>query len=318
MKSLSVPLASGYRLDLNAFDDERKIDIVTAEADGTVNQPLVTVEADETGEKLTISVYAIDEDAPIFTVKMPMHHDPADEPEDVDADEEADEKPSDDDDGIHPGETGEAVKTIQRRLKDLGWFNGNIGGNYLTLTTEAVKAFQLAAGLQVDGVCDIVTINTMMGEKAPRKPVEDTASSVRPAGGKAKAMDWWKSDIQQIFAKGVVATITDVETGLAWREKRRGGTNHADVQPLTAADTAALKKAYGGKWSWDRRAIFVTINGINYAASMNGMPHGGSSIKDNNFDGHHCIHFTNSRTHCSDKVCPKHQAAIKKALAATL
>ena len=83
-------------------------------------------------------------------------------------------------------------------------------------------------------------------------------------------------------------------------------------------DTAALKKAYGGKWSWKRRAIFVTINGVNYAASMNGMPHGGSSIKGNNFDGHHCIHFTNSRTHCSNKVCKNHQAAIKKAAGAKL
>ena len=39
-------------------------------------------------------------------------------------------------------------------------------------------------------------------------------------------------------------------------------------------------------------------------------------IKNNNFNGHHCIHFTNSRTHGGNKVCSKHQAAIKKAAAA--
>ena len=83
----------------------------------------------------------------------------------------------------------------------------------------------------------------------------------------------------------------------------------------TAADTAAMLKAYGGSWSWNRRAVFVTIDGVNYAASINGMPHGtGNSITDNNFDGHHCIHFTNSRTHGSNQVCPLHQAAIKKAV----
>jgi len=48
------------------------------------------------------------------------------------------------------------------------------------------------------------------------------------------------------------------------------------------------------------------------------MPHGGDSIADNNFDGHHCIHFTNSRTHGSNKVCSLHQAAIKKAANANL
>ena len=79
-----------------------------------------------------------------------------------------------------------------------------------------------------------------------------------------------------------------------------------------------MKKAYGGKWSWDRRAVFVTIKGVNYASPINGMPHGDDSIKDNNFDGHHCIHFTNSRTHASNKVCPLHQAAVKKAAEARL
>ena len=142
-------------------------------------------------------------------------------------------------------------------------------------------------------------------------------SSTTPAKGTAKEMDWWTSDIQQIFARGTTATITDVATGIAWKEMRKGGTNHADVQPLTAADTAAMKAAVG-KWSWDRRAIFVTINGVNYAASMNCKPHGSGSITNNNFDGHHCIYFTNSRGHSSNKICSLHQAAIKKALAAKL
>ena len=328
MKSLSIALANGYNLGLNAFEEDRMVDIVTSEPDGTVNQPLVTVRADESGEKLTIDVYSIDEENPIFSVNVPMHHDLDDDMDDLsdDDDDEYDDESDDNDDAeldhdsLSFGDTGEAVKTIQRRLKELGWFNGSIGGNYLSITTEAVKAFQTAAGLHVDGICDAATYDALMSDTAPMKNTvkDNTASSTEAAHGKAQSMDWWTSDIQKIFAKGVTATITDVETGLAWREQRRGGSNHADVQPLTAADTAALKKAYGGKWSWNRRAIFVTINGVNYAASMNGMPHGGSSVSGNNFDGHHCIHFTNSRTHCSNKVCPNHQKAIQKALAATL
>lgn len=143
-------------------------------------------------------------------------------------------------------------------------------------------------------------------------------STLAGAKGTAQAMDWWTSGIQKIFDRGTVAQITDVETGISWREKRTGGINHADCQPLTAADTAALKAVYSGSWTWDRRAIFVTIDGVNYAASMNGMPHGGQSITDNDFVGHHCIHFTNSRCHYNDKVDSAHQKAIKKAAAATL
>lgn len=214
------------------------------------------------------------------------------------------------------GTTGDAVKKIQRRLKELGYFAGKIGGNYLTQTRAAVKAFQTDAGLHVDGICDADTYDRLFADDAP-VGTKAAGSSTEPAHGTAVAMDWWKSDIQKIFAKGVTATITDVKTDIAWREQRRGGTNHADVQPLTRADTAAMKKACG-KWSWARRAVFVTIDGKNYAASMNCQPHGGSSIKGNNFDGHHCIHFTNSRTHCSNKVCPNHQKAIRQAMKAKL
>ena len=164
---------------------------------------------------------------------------------------------------------------------------------------------------------DVVYEDPTAPAKPAPKPTADT-TSYTPARGTAQEMDWWTSDIQTIFDRGVKAKITDVETGLCWWEIRYGGQNHADCQPLTAKDTAILKKVYGGKWTWDRRAIFVTIDGVNYAASMNGMPHGGGSIKNNNFSGHHCIHFTNSRTHGSNRRCPLHQAAIKTAAAATL
>ena len=222
------------------------------------------------------------------------------------------------------GDKGEAVEKVQSRLLELGYFTGSVGGNYLDLTKSAVAAFQSAAKLNVTGIVDAQTLAKMFADDAPKASRKDDSGSTnagtttaRPATGTAVEADWWKSDIQSIYARGTTATVTDVETGIAWNEYRGGGTNHADVQPATAADTANMKKACGS-WSWKRRAIFVTINGVNYAASMNCMPHGSGSIKDNNFNGHHCIHFTNSRTHGSNKVCSLHQAAIKKALNATL
>ena len=54
-------------------------------------------------------------------------------------------------------------------------------------------------------------------------------------------------------------------------------------------------------------------NGVTLAASINGMPHGGGSIADNNFEGHICIHFLNSRTHGTDNVDPDHQNAVGEA-----
>ena len=158
-------------------------------------------------------------------------------------------------------------------------------------------------------VSDLSSNPVSEAEKSEEKAEE------QPTSKGIQAMDWWTSDIQTIFARGVKATITDVATGISWREVRKGGAYHADCQPLTAEDTANMKKACGGKWSWDRRAVVVTINGQHYAASINCMPHGGGSVTGNNFDGHHCIHFINSRTSGTNKVDADHQAAIKKALA---
>ena len=60
--------------------------------------------------------------------------------------------PETDDETLQYGSTGEAVKAIQRKLKELGYFDGSIGGNYLTKTEAAVRAFQATNGLTADGV----------------------------------------------------------------------------------------------------------------------------------------------------------------------
>ena len=93
-----------------------------------------------------------------------------------------------------------------------------------------------------------------------------------------------------------------------------GGYDHADVEPLTAYDTQQMYRIYNYTWSWTRRAVYVTIDGITLAASINGMPHPSDYLVGNNMDGHTCIHFLNSKTHGSQKVDADHQAAVQKAL----
>ena len=127
--------------------------------------------------------------------------------------------------------------------------------------------------------------------------------------------DWFKGNIQSVFPRGSVVKVIDVATGKAFNARRTGGINHVDAEPATDSDTATMLSIYGGQWSWDRKAIWVVIDGTYYAASMNGMGHGGdpNSGVSNEFEGVFCIHFLNSRTHGTDNVCPDHQAAIKEA-----
>ncbi len=65
------------------------------------------------------------------------------------------------------GDTGEKVKNLQRRLKELGYFNGDIGGNYLTKTTAAVKAFQAAIGMSQTGEATSALQEIIFSSAAP-------------------------------------------------------------------------------------------------------------------------------------------------------
>lgn len=151
--------------------------------------------------------------------------------------------------------------------------------------------------------------------EATTPPVTETRSEARATGERLipEALSW--TEVQKIFPHNTVARVVDVETGKSFSVKRYYGTLHADVEPLTAEDTATMKGIYG-QWSWQRRAIVVEVAGRRIAASMNGVPHGNGAIASNNFNGHFCIHFKDSRTHNNRRVCPDHQAAIQAAVQA--
>ena len=223
------------------------------------------------------------------------------------------------------GSSGSEVTSLQKRLISLNYMSGSADGSFGAKTRDAVMLFQKQTGLTVDGKAGKTTINKLFASSADKydgKTTISSSSSSSSSGSSSSSKsgvilaDWWTSDIQKVYSRGTIATVTDVKTGISWKVKRRGGTNHADTEPLTAEDTAKMKKAYGGSWSWNRHAIWVTVNGKTYAASQNGMPHAVYSITDNNFNGHFCIHFLNSRTHTGNRLDSAHQSCVKAAYSA--
>ncbi|QOR66304.1 LysM peptidoglycan-binding domain-containing protein [Cytobacillus suaedae] len=134
--------------------------------------------------------------------------------------------------------------------------------------------------------------------------VKDTVS---PRHG--EVLDWW-TEAQYVFPIGAIATVTDFETGVSFKVKRTVGANHADSEPLTAADTEIAKSVWGG-FSWKERAVIVEVNGRKIASSMSFMPHDVQYITDNNFNGHFDIHFSNSTRHMDGQIDVAHQNQIK-------
>ena len=129
-------------------------------------------------------------------------------------------------------------------------------------------------------------------------------------------LDWFAVG-KSLFSAGDIIQLKDCKTGKTWTCKVLYGSNHLDVEPLTAADTAAMTAAYGGNITYVRRSVLVKFNGHVYAGSIYGVPHGSQTITDNNFDGQFCIHFFGSKTHGSDKVDADHQACVQEALGYT-
>jgi len=67
---------------------------------------------------------------------------------------------------LEDGSTGSQVKTLQQRLKDLGYYNGSVDGNFGESTTAAVMAFQLRNNLTVDGKAGPATQRVLFGSKS--------------------------------------------------------------------------------------------------------------------------------------------------------
>ena len=59
------------------------------------------------------------------------------------------------------GSKGEEVKKIQRRLQELGYYQGTIDGEFGNQTEEAVKLFQDNNGLDHDGIVGDETRNIL-------------------------------------------------------------------------------------------------------------------------------------------------------------
>ncbi len=146
-------------------------------------------------------------------------------------------------------------------------------------------------------------------------------------------LDWWKG-VQYVIPIGAEFTVIDFYTGKSFKAKRTTGANHADVETLTAQDTAIMKEIWGGEFSWKTRPAIIVCNGRRIAASVASMPHAGNDnapggahtswrsddygpglnfdyVKNNNMHGHFDIHFLNSTRHKDGQIDSYHQKNIK-------
>ena len=187
---------------------------------------------------------------------------------------------------------------------------------YKEASATAKTAGPLAVGTQlkivgVDGKFYQVTNGKVLAYIPKAAVSKKKPSDTAIMASKVQFVSWDKGS--KLFSKGDYVYIYDIQSGLTIRVRRLGGTNHAEMEPATADDTAKILQMDGGAFSWNSRPVILCVGGTYLAAAINTMPHGDESIKNNNFDGQFCLHLPGSKTHGTDTVNANHQAAIKYA-----
>lgn len=196
---------------------------------------------------------------------------------------------------MKPGDMGNSVLDLQYTLQALG-YTVSIDGQYGYDTQAAVMKLQLFLGIEMDGLVGAQTRRLIGNQNL----------------GGVEKLDWFLGG-NVAYARLTEATVVDVRTGKRFQISRYGGDNHCDAEPLTAKDTAIMLEIAGDAWTWERRPVWLEVGGRVICGSMHCMPHQGQHIMDNNFDGHFCLHFYNSRTHETDRIDEAHAACVEEA-----
>ena len=213
------------------------------------------------------------------------------------------------------GSTGSTVTYIQTALTALEYYDRQITGHYGRYTKDAVRAFQRDNNLTADGVCGAATL------AAIQKAYSGSSSATTTYNDTFYDLNNWFTDKARMNALGLKrdahCKMTDLRTGKSLNIYIQSTGNHADVEPLTAADTTTLCEIYGvssaDKIGWEARPILITVDKYQFICSIYGEAHGAEVIKDNNYSGQFCLHFTGSKTHNSGETLDRHKKAIAEA-----
>lgn len=235
---------------------------------------------------------------------------------------------------LRVGAVSDAVRDMQNRLITLGYLeNGEADGKFGVKTSLALIEFQKANGLSADGVAgaktfaklNSVSAITAGGTGSSTSSGTTTTTAAAPtvttiSASQVRYANWY-SEVKARCRLFPNATIYDFTTGISWQVNIFSMGAHADAEPLTARDTAEMNRAFGGKTTWTPKAVWVVLSdGTVYMASTHNTPHDTYHIRDNNFDGHICIHFPRTQAQV-EKIGPyatSHQKAIDLGWEATL
>ncbi len=152
---------------------------------------------------------------------------------------------------------GDQVRTLQKRLKDLGFYSGSVDGSYGESTEVAVMAFQLMNNLTVDGKAGPATQRALYGSKA-----NISYGSLRQGddGSAVKNLQY------TLYELGYYDGAIDGKYGQTTSDAVRAFQIQNNISPVDGvAGTKTLSRMYSSD------AIAATAANMNYETASEGM-----------------------------------------------
>lgn len=127
------------------------------------------------------------------------------------------------------GSSGDNVSKLQERLKELGFYDGEITGYFGEATEAAYKAFQKAAGLNPDGIAGEDELELLYSDDAPKANTEkeeekeeekndgtyklgDQGDEVSAIQQKLADLGYYYSEITGYFGEATEQAVKDFQT----------------------------------------------------------------------------------------------------------
>ena len=142
---------------------------------------------------------------------------------------------------------GIEVKQLQQRLKDLGYYSGDVDGQYGTGTQTAVTAFQAQHGLKADGVAGEQTLAILYSESAQTfvpTPTPSATPAMLSSGSSGDEVKALQSRLQQL---GFYSGVLDGDYGKGTRAAEMPGRIAPDVASARIERLIALQEKITGE-----------------------------------------------------------------------
>lgn len=197
----------------------KELGYLTGTADGKYGSD-TTIAVAEFQQRNSLTVNGVCSEATwnkVFSVTAVPKYDGTEE-------DEEEEYPVIPSDTLEMGESGAAVKSLQTRLKELGYYTGTVDGNFGSSTYTAVKAFQTRNGLTVDGKAGKYTLARLYSDEAIAADDDETevetplipdrilrygmeGDDVKSVQTRLKELGYYTGELDGVFSSGTLLAV---------------------------------------------------------------------------------------------------------------